>query len=241
VFNALNGRTAVNTVRRVLVLLRTKSAVLAFAAVLVAASCGDSTTDAPPAERAQATAVPTAAAPSPAAGPPSPRAESAPRRRASNLDFTLGDVNGKLVKLDASRGKPVILDFWATWCGPCRREMPELNRIYQRYRDRGLEVIGVSVDTIQGNGARAVAPFIKEFQISYSIVMADQDIVNQFAIVGIPTTLFIAPDGELVARFDGAGPPGNLVAEAEKFMRSAKPSRGRKPAPRGKEPESAEI
>jgi thiol-disulfide isomerase/thioredoxin len=240
VTSALDGRTALNTVRRVLILIRAQGAALALAAAFLAVSCGDSTTDAPPAERAQATA-PSAAAPPPAANQPPPRAESAPRRRASNLDFTLRDVNGKLVRLDAARGKPLILDFWATWCGPCRREMPELNRIYQRYRDRGLEVIGVSVDTIKGDGARAVAPFVKEFQINYPIVMADQDIVDQFAIVGIPTTLFIAPDGKLVARFDGAGPPGNLVAEAEKFMRSAKASGGRKPPSGAKEPETAEI
>lgn len=218
--------------------IRAAIVALAVGAAMIVASCGRSDTEAPPAQRAEASTQPQSA--------PSPPDETEPpdtstRRAASYLDFTLRGVNGRPVKLGAMRGKPVILDFWATWCGPCRREMPELNRIYDQYRAQGLEVIGISVDTIKGDGVRAVAPFIKQFGIKYPIVMADQDMVDRLGVFGIPTTLFIDPAGELVARIDGVGAPGMLRTSAEKLMKSAKAPRRTKPAPGEKQPETADI
>jgi len=211
---------------------------LAVAAAMVVASCGRSDTEATPAKRMEAPAQPQAAPSPPAAAEPP---DISTRRSGSYLDFTLRGVNGRPVKLGAMRGKPVILDFWATWCEPCRREMPELNRIYHQYRSQGLEVIGISVDTIKGEGVSAVAPFIKEFGIKYPIVMADQDMVKRLGVWGIPTTLFIDPAGGLVARIDGTGAPGMLRTSADKLMKSAKAPRRMKPAPDIKEPETADI
>ncbi|MGH7948706.1 MAG: TlpA family protein disulfide reductase, partial [Candidatus Binataceae bacterium] len=185
-----------------------------MAAALIAASCGRSDTDATPAKRTKPYAERESVPPQPDANAPSP-GELA-RRGKSYLDFALRGIDGKLVNLGTKRGKPVILDFWATWCGPCRREMPELNRIFEQYRPQGLEVIGVSVDAIKGDGARAVAPFIKEFGIKYPIVMADDDMVERLGIVGIPTTLFVDANGRLVARIDGAGAWGTLQTSVEK-------------------------
>ena len=76
------------------------------------------------------------------------------------------DLTGKPVTLSTLAGKVVIVDFWATWCAPCKEEMPVLERLYQKYRGRGLVIVGVSVDEEGGN----VAPFIKKMKVSFPIV-----------------------------------------------------------------------
>ncbi|MGH7863840.1 MAG: TlpA family protein disulfide reductase [Candidatus Binataceae bacterium] len=212
---------------------------LAVGAAIVAASCSKSDTDATPAKRADPYAERESAPPRPDTTAPSP--DELTRRGKSYLDFTLRDIDGKLVNLGTKRGKPVILDFWATWCGPCRREMPELNRLYDQYRADGLEVIGISVDSIKGDGVRAVPQFIKEFNITYPIVMGDADMVERLGVFGIPTTLFISRTGTLAARIDGAVGPEMLRSSAEKLMRLTNAPGPANPAPAGKVPETADI
>lgn len=139
------------------------------------------------------------------------------------LDFQLHTLDGTSMKLSQFRGHPVIVDFWATWCGPCRREIPELKSIYSRYhKSRGLEVIGVACDTIQGDGIRAVAPFVEEFKINYPILVADDTVIDALGVEAIPTTLFIGRDGRLVSRVMGAGHAGELTASARALMDGAK-------------------
>ena len=83
------------------------------------------------------------------------------------VDFTLRDLDGHLTKLSQYRGHPVVVDFWATWCPPCRHQIPELKKLYTRYhRTRGLVVLGIACDTVQGEGARTVRTFVKEFYIN---------------------------------------------------------------------------
>ena len=96
------------------------------------------------------------------AGVPTP-APRVPKPQRKLLSFTLTDLNGRRVKLSTWHGHPLVVDFWATWCPPCRKEVPELNAIYKKYRSRGLVVVGVSVDTVQGDGVKSVRPFAKEF------------------------------------------------------------------------------
>ena len=122
------------------------------------------------------------------------------------LEFSAPGLDGRSIDLSSYRGHPVIVDFWATWCGPCRKQIPELVALYKKYnRSRGLVIIGVSCDLIQGDGAKAVAPFVEEFQINYPIALADERLVDSMGVEAIPTTLFVGPDGKLVSRIVGAG------------------------------------
>jgi thiol-disulfide isomerase/thioredoxin len=148
------------------------------------------------------------------------------------LDFELQDLNGNPMRLSQFRGHPVIVDFWATWCPPCRKQIPELKDLYTRFhKSKGLEIIGVACDTIQGDGAREIAPFVHKFKINYPILLASEPVVDSIGVEAIPTTLFIAPDGRVVQKLMGAGRPGELTETAEAFMKAAKAAGGSKPEP----------
>jgi len=148
------------------------------------------------------------------------------------VDFELPDLDGKPMRLSQFRGHPVIVDFWATWCPPCRKQIPELNQLYSRFhKTRGLVIIGVACDTIQGDGIREVAPFVRKFKIIYPILLASEPVVNTLGVEAIPTTLFIAPDGRLVQKVMGAGKPGELSESAEALMKASGAGGGAAPAP----------
>jgi len=137
------------------------------------------------------------------------------------LDFSAPGLDGKNVSLSQYRGHPVIVDFWATWCEPCRRQIPELVALYKKYnKSRGLVVIGVSCDMIQGDGVKAVAPFVEEFRINYPIVLADERMVDNMGVEAIPTTLFLGTDGKIFSRVTGAGSPGEISESAKQLLDS---------------------
>jgi thiol-disulfide isomerase/thioredoxin len=135
------------------------------------------------------------------------------------LEFTAPGLDGKDIDLSHYRGHPVIVDFWATWCGPCRRQIPELVALYKKYnKSRGLVIIGVSCDLIQGDGVKAVAPFVEEFRINYPIALADERLVDSMGVEAIPTTLFVGPDGKLVSRIVGAGHAGEISTSTRQLL-----------------------
>jgi thiol-disulfide isomerase/thioredoxin len=112
--------------------------------------------------------------------------------------------------LEAYRGQVVILDIWATWCGPCIKEIPDFIQLRAKYASQGFEIVGVSIDPIaqQGGGAAAVAPFMKRYNINYPIWMInDAAALGQYPMgQGIPTTYVIDRNGRVAQKYIGARP-----------------------------------
>ncbi len=109
-------------------------------------------------------------------------------------DFTLERLDGGSVRLRDLRGKVVLLNFWATWCGPCREEMPLLAEIYRTYHPRGLEVLGVNL-TSQDDLAE-VRRFVAAFDLPFPILLDHNGRAERsYALVGVPTTVFIDREG----------------------------------------------
>lgn len=124
---------------------------------------------------------------------------SAPFHAASKLaespDFTTTLLNGETFQLSKHRGEVVLLNFWATWCAPCRVETPELNSLYQKYKGKKVEFLGISVDK---QGRSVVVPFVKKYHVSYLITIDDGHILKKYgAVMGYPTTYIIGPKGNL--------------------------------------------
>ena len=120
-------------------------------------------------------------------------------------DFTLQDLDGNLVSLSDLRGKLVLVNFWATWCYPCRMEIPEFNDLYKQYKDRGLEILGVSMSDTQ----KALQNFTKSFKVDYPILYGTQQDLNKISMMyggisAVPTTFIVNAQGELVKIFPGA-------------------------------------
>jgi len=116
-------------------------------------------------------------------------------------EFTLPDLQGGEMSLSSLRGKAVLVNFWGSWCGPCRKEMPSLEALYQRYRDQGLVVLGVSV---QEEGWEQVREFLKVVPVSFPIVLDEGDKVSElYELLGVPETYFIDPDGNIADKVVG--------------------------------------
>jgi thiol-disulfide isomerase/thioredoxin len=122
-------------------------------------------------------------------------------QRALAPDFTLPQLNGQPLTLSSFRGKIVLLDFWATWCVPCRAETPHFVELQQKYGDRGLQIIGISMD----DSPDPVGPFVKQFQVNYPIVMGTAKTGEQYGgILGMPIAFLIDREGHIVSKHIGA-------------------------------------
>ncbi|MCG6913640.1 TlpA family protein disulfide reductase [bacterium BMS3Abin03] len=131
-------------------------------------------------------------------------------------DFTLYDVDSNQVKLSDYSGKVVILDFWATWCPPCRRGIPDLISIQSEYKDN-LVVIGISLDdeTTQGD----IPSFMKSFGINYPIVFGTMDVVTAYGnIEAIPTSFIIDQSGNIIKSYMGLVPKNIIKNEIDSLL-----------------------
>jgi peroxiredoxin/outer membrane lipoprotein-sorting protein len=115
-------------------------------------------------------------------------------------DFTLRDLAGKPVQLSSLKGKVVLLDFWATWCGPCRIEMPNIQKLHRELKARGLVVLGIN----EGEDAAKVRPFLKKYAYDFRILLDRQQTVGRlYKVTGIPTMFIIDRTGTISAHFVG--------------------------------------
>jgi thiol-disulfide isomerase/thioredoxin len=116
-------------------------------------------------------------------------------------DFSLPDLEGNTVKFSDFEGKVVLVDFWATWCGPCKLEVPHLVALHREYRDEGFEVIGIALDN---GGAQVVEPFVKKNAIPYSVVIGNREVATAFGgLTAIPTAFLIDRSGNIVQKYVG--------------------------------------
>jgi cytochrome c biogenesis protein CcmG, thiol:disulfide interchange protein DsbE len=143
-------------------------------------------------------------------------AEKEPVKVIDAPDFTLDSVTGKNITLSDFKGKVVLLDFWATWCGPCMQSIPELVRLDEKYSDKGLVLLGVSMDTMAQADDEQLKKFMATFNIKYH-VMRDDGVVSEAyfgnSLIGIPTMHVINREGKIVKTITGFEP-----GEAEKAI-----------------------
>src|ERR1022692_3826875 len=115
-------------------------------------------------------------------------------------DFSLMDLNRQPLDLANYRGKIVLLDFWATWCTPCRGEIPHFVEFQDKYRDQGLQVIGISMD----DGPKPVREFYQQFKMNYPVALGTEKLAQAYSgILGLPVTFLIGRDGQIAAKYVG--------------------------------------
>ncbi len=126
----------------------------------------------------------------------------APSGGAVAADFTLQDLNGQSVRLSDYKGRVVILDFWATWCPPCRASIPGLEKIYKAYKDKGLVILAVSLDQGEWDSVKS---FSAEYGITYTVLKGNEDVSEKYQVRTIPMLLVINKEGLIAKRYLGFG------------------------------------
>jgi len=117
-------------------------------------------------------------------------------------DFALSRLDGEIVRLSDFKGKVVFLNIWATWCSPCREEMPSMEKLYQEMKGQPFEILAVSIDIL---GAKAVAPFMAELKLSFPALLDPQGTVRRlYGTTGVPESFIIDKNGIIAAKVIGA-------------------------------------
>jgi peroxiredoxin len=131
-------------------------------------------------------------------------------------DFTRADLAGRQVRLSDYRGKLVLLNFWATWCGPCRKEMPLFSEWQRDYGAQGLQVVGVSMD----DDVASVRQLLAQRPVLYPIVMGDAELGERYGgVLGLPLSFLIDAEGRIAARFQGETDLASMEARMKELLR----------------------
>jgi thiol-disulfide isomerase/thioredoxin len=131
------------------------------------------------------------------------------------VDFSLQDMGGKNVKLSDYKGKVVLLDFWATWCPPCRASIPGLEKIHKTYKDKGLVILAVSLDE---GGWDEVKSFIADSGITYTVLKGTDDVSEQYQVRSIPMILILDKEGRITKRYLGFGNEEDLEKDIKAVL-----------------------
>jgi cytochrome c biogenesis protein CcmG, thiol:disulfide interchange protein DsbE len=141
---------------------------------------------------------------------PEGSAQKKPTEREHAPDFSLPDLSGKQVTIASFRGKVVLLDFWATWCQPCREEIPHFVELQDKYSSQGLQVLGVSMD----DGPDPVRAFYQQFKMNYVVVMGNAGVGELYGgVLGLPVAFLIGRDGRIYGKHIGSTNMATLEKE----------------------------
>lgn len=152
---------------------------------------------------------------------PSVHAANAGRQETHNdrkpaPDFTLKDANGTSVKLSDYRGKVVLLNFWATWCGPCAMEIPWFEEFEQQYKAQGFEVLGVSMDE---DGWKAIKPYLAEHKVNYRVLLGDDSVTQLYGgVESLPTSFMIDRTGKVAYVHVGLAGKNEYLSEIQGLL-----------------------
>ena len=138
----------------------------------------------------------------PTASPPTAaqtaRSGQLPKEGETPLDFELKTLTGEAIKLSSLRGSPVLINFWATWCGPCKEEMPLLVEQYNWNKGRGLRVL--AIDSVAFDNLDDIHKYVDQYKMTFDVLLDEDDQVSlDWAIMGLPSSIFIKPDGTVAA------------------------------------------
>jgi peroxiredoxin len=153
-------------------------------------------------------------------------AEAATAPAIAKLDYTLKDMEGRDVRLADYKGRPLLLNFWATYCGPCKTEIPIFVELVEKYKEQKLAIIGISID----DSVEDLRPFAAEYKMNYPVLvgLGHDDLMEQYeAAFLIPITWFIKPDGTIHLKHPGGPPPPDPKAWLEREIQALLPGAGR--------------
>ena len=130
--------------------------------------------------------------------------------------WSLTDINGKQVSSEDLKGKVVLIDFWATWCPPCRKMIPNLIKLDETYQEQGLAVVGISLDE---DGAKSVKPFNEKNGVKYMSLIGSDEVIKAFGgITSIPTSFLIDRKGNIVSTHQGYVPLEQMMSEVKPLL-----------------------
>jgi cytochrome c biogenesis protein CcmG/thiol:disulfide interchange protein DsbE len=130
-------------------------------------------------------------------------------------DFTLHTLNGKDVTLSDMKGKVVLLEFWATWCPPCRASIPGIERLHEKYKNKGVVILAVSMDE---GGWDSVQSFVKEHGMTYTVLEGNDDVYSKYQVRSIPLLLVIDKEGKITRRYLGFGNEEDVESDIKTLL-----------------------
>jgi len=139
--------------------------------------------------------------------------------------FTLDDLNGRKVSLESFRGHPLVVDFWATWCAPCKVEIPWFEKLHDQYASQGLEILGLSTDDLDPQDPaklftekRDIADFVQKMHMNYPVLLNGASVEDKYGLEAYPTTFYIDRNGKIVASTVGLVPLDEIQADIQKAI-----------------------
>ena len=149
-----------------------------------------------------------------AAMPPAAGVDESGQTRAP--DFELEAVDGRKIRLSDSAGKVRLLDFWATWCAPCREEIPMLNELQASYGDQGFQILAISDEDQE-----VIADFVEEYGVQYTNLVGTEELSELYGVLGLPAAYLVDREGKIVDTFLGPKPRRVLVKKIEALLEAS--------------------